>query len=177
LQLEISAALVRRAARSAKARGAVVVLNAAPAPRQIDGLFDDIDVLVVNEQEIQLVAELSGVPAGQLGDLVQALPPLIGAETVCTAGADGVYAVVDDAILHVPAPTVVTADTTGAGDTFIGYLAASLLANPTDMARAMQLASHAAALAVTRSGAMESIPWRDEVFLAASTASSPASSA
>ena len=54
LQLEIQAALVRQAARTAKSRGAFVILNAAPAPRQIDGLLDDVDLLVVNEQEIQV---------------------------------------------------------------------------------------------------------------------------
>ena len=59
LQLEIPTALVRQAARTAKSRGAFVILNAAPAPRQIDGLLDDVDLLVVNEQEIQVLRRAS----------------------------------------------------------------------------------------------------------------------
>ena len=76
LQLEIPTALVRQAAQTAKSRGAFVILNAAPAPRQIDGLLDDVDLLVVNEQEIQALADLAGVP-GTYRELVQALPPVL----------------------------------------------------------------------------------------------------
>lgn len=163
LQLEIPAALVRHAARQAKVRGALVILNAAPAPAGIGGLFDDVDLLVVNEHEIQILAELTGIPPGDHRDLVRTLPALLGPRIVCTAGDEGAYTVLDDALLHVPAPAVDVTDTTGAGDTFIGYLAAGLLANPADLAGAMTLSSRASALAVTRSGAMESIPWLHEV--------------
>ncbi|MCU1548205.1 MAG: ribokinase [Arthrobacter sp.] len=163
LQLEIQAPLVRRAARGAKARGALVVLNAAPVPREIHALFDDVDVLVVNEHEIGVLAGLSGMPAGNPLDLVRTLPALLGPHIICTAGAEGAFTLVDNALLHVPGVTVEATDTTGAGDTFIGYLAASLLARPGDLARAMELACNASALAVTRIGAMESIPRHDEV--------------
>jgi ribokinase len=163
LQLEIPAGLVRHAARQAKARGALVVLNAAPAPAGIDGLFDDVDLLVVNEHEIQILAGLTGIPPGDHRDLVRTLPALLGPRIVCTAGDEGAYTVIDDALLHVPAPAVDVADTTGAGDTFIGYLVACLLANPADLAGAMTSSCRASALAVTRSGAMESIPWLHEV--------------
>lgn len=162
LQLEIPTALVRQAARTAKSRGAFVILNAAPAPRQIGGLLDDVDLLVVNEQEIQILAELAGV-RGNHRDLVQTLPPALGPAIVCTAGADGSFTVLDGTLVHVPATKVEAKDTTGAGDTFVGYVAASLAGGPRDLPAAMIHATRASALAVTRTGAMESIPWRSEV--------------
>ena len=164
LQLETPSALVRHAARIAKSRGMLVMLNAAPAPRHIGGLFDDVDVLVVNEQEMRHVAGLTGTPAASHLDLVQALPAILGPAVVCTAGAEGSFTVVDGDLVHVAAPRVIARDTTGAGDTFVGYLAASLLAYPGDLPSAMKLASQASALAVTRSGAMESIPQLREVL-------------
>jgi ribokinase len=165
LQLEIPTALVRQAARTAKSRGAFVILNAAPAPRQIDGLLDDVDLLVVNEQEIQVLADLAGLAGipGNHRNLVQTLPPVLGPAIVCTAGADGSFTVLDGSLVHVPATKVDAKDTTGAGDTFVGYLAASLARSDRELPAAMLHATRASAVAVTRPGAMESIPWRDEV--------------
>ena len=162
LQLEIPAALVRQAARIAKRAGAFVILNAAPAPRQIEGQLEDVDLLVVNEQEIRVLASLTGTPGGHR-ELTTALPPVLGTAILCTAGAEGSFTVLDDGLVQVPALEVAAADTTGAGDTFVGYLAAALLAAPRDLPGAMLLASRASALAVTRTGAMESIPWRHEL--------------
>ncbi len=162
LQLEIPTPLVLQAARTAKSRGAYVILNAAPAPRQIDGLLDDVDLLVVNEQEIQVLARLAGI-SGSHQDLVQALPPVVGPAIVCTAGADGSFTFLDGNLVHVPATKVTAQDTTGAGDTFVGYLAAALAESPRELPAAMVHASIASALAVTRTGAMESIPGRHEL--------------
>lgn len=162
LQLEIPTELVRHAARLGRKAGAFVILNAAPAPRQLGSLLQDVDLLVVNEQELRVLAELTGT-AGDVRELVMALPPVLGTAIVCTVGAEGSFAVVDGILVQVPAPKVSAKDTTGAGDTFVGYLAASLLTDPNDLPAAMILASRAAALAVTRSGAIESIPWRHEL--------------
>jgi ribokinase len=162
LQLEITAELVRQAARIAKQAGALVILNAAPAPRHLDGLLDDVDLLVVNEQEIRALAGLAGTD-GDHRELAATLPAVLGAAIVCTAGAEGSFTVLDGHLVHVPAFEVAATDTTGAGDTFVGYLAASLVAAPGDLSAAMALASRASALAVTRSGAMESIPFRYEL--------------
>ncbi len=172
LQLEIPTALVRQAARTAKSRGAFVILNAAPAPRQIDGLLDDVDLLVVNEQEIQALAGLAGI-SGNHRNLVQTLPPVLGPAIVCTAGADGSFTVLDGSLVHVPATKVDARDTTGAGDTFVGYLAASLADIPNDLSAAMIHATRASALAVTRTGAKESIPWRHELPASAPNPANP----
>jgi len=162
LQLEIPAELVRQAAGLAKEAGAFVILNAAPAPRELGGLLENVDLLVVNEQEILVLADLTATP-GDHRELVRTLPEVLGPAIVCTAGAEGSFTALDGNLVHIPASEVPAKDTTGAGDTFVGYLAAALLAAPRELPAAMILASRASALAVTRSGAMESIPWAREL--------------
>ena len=63
------------------------MLNAAPVPGSIDGLFDDVDVLVVNEHELAGIARL--LPNHRDGDDMALLAAASGASVVCTAGADG----------------------------------------------------------------------------------------
>lgn len=161
LQLEIREELVRFAARLAKSRGAFVVLNAAPSPKCITALFNDIDLLVVNEQEMFDLAQLVELEDRTV-ELVERLPDVLGAKLLCTAGAKGSFTIVDGEPLHVPAPKVTAVDTTAAGDTFVGYLTANL-ASGTGMRTAMIRASEASAHTVTRVGAMESIPWAHEL--------------
>ncbi|MFD7227543.1 PfkB family carbohydrate kinase [Streptomyces sp. NPDC059881] len=171
LQLEIPPTVVAHAARTARARGATVVLNAAPAPTDSRALTPgDLDVLVVNDPEAHAVARLLGLtghttPEERVIALARALDALV----VCTMGADGAYAAPAGGrrpALHVPAVPVVPVDTTAAGDTFTGYLAAALAEGVDDLSTALNRAAAAAALAVTRSGAMASIPARREVLRA-----------
>jgi ribokinase len=162
LQLETPEPLVRHAARTAADAGGVVVLNAAPVPNSIDGLFDDVDLLIVNEHELAGIAELLGNRSTADGHLAL-LAAASDAIVVCTAGSDGAYVMHQNRVDHVKAPTVHAVDTTAAGDTFIGYLAAGLARDPADLISAIETAAGAAALAVTREGAIDSIPFRDEV--------------
>ena len=80
-----------------------------------------------------------------------------------TLGAKGaIYRSPTDA-LEVPAQEVNALDTTAAGDTFIGYFLAAVLADlPT--IDCLEQASKAAALCITRPGAMDSIPAKDELI-------------
>jgi ribokinase len=76
---------------------------------------------------------------------------------VVTQGADGVLLISGDSIRHVPAPSVNVRDTTGAGDTFNGVLAARLAAGD-DLSMAVPYAVAAAALSVTEAGARGGMP-------------------
>lgn len=180
LQLEIPPEVVVHAARLGKRRGALVVLNAAPAPERADCLGADLDHLVVNRGEMDAVAQLLGLidelPTGEparaetgrdaLPALVAQVAGSLSCTVVCTAGADGAYVCGDgdgEAVTHVPAVAVTATDTTAAGDTFTGYLAADLAAGRRRPASALARASAAAALTVTRPGAMDSIPHADEL--------------
>ena len=159
LQHEVPAEISRAAARAARAVGATVLWNAAPAPTLVDELIDEIDVLIVNEHELATVAGLLEVDEHR-SDLVAAVAERIGADVICTLGAAGAAFVVDGVAGTAPAPRVDVVDTTAAGDTAIGYLAATAgMPFPRRLATALAAGS----LAVTRPGASSSIPTRAEV--------------
>lgn len=155
LQLETPLDTVIAYARQAAARGLRVVLNAAPARTLPAGLLADVDVLVVNEGELATLAGAAGTIAEQLARL-----PV--ATVVVTLGARGCCAREPSGWHLQPAFPVVPVDTTGAGDTFCGVLAAAL-GRGDALASALRAASAASAIACTRSGAQASVPTRDEV--------------
>ncbi len=157
-QLETPLATVAAAARIARDHGVTFMLNAAPSQELPHELLAEIDVLIVNEHEARDVAGTD--------DLDEALQRLAGevGTVVLTLGASGSRIVSDnDAPLEVPAVRVEAVDTTGAGDTYCGVLAAALARGETwpDAARE---AAAASALAVTRPGAQDAIPTRAQVL-------------
>jgi len=155
LQLETPLSTVIDIARAAQVRGINVVLNAAPAQPLPDELLNVIDVLIVNEDELTKVAGHSGSVAKRL-DSVHA--PL----AIVTLGQRGSCARYGGEFFLQPSFRVESVDTTAAGDTFCGVLAASLCSNVT-LQLALRRASAAAALATTRMGAQSSIPTYVEV--------------
>lgn len=165
LQLETPLATSQAMARAAREQGVVVVLNAAPAHPDCASLLPWVDVLVVNEGELAQLAPHSDTVAARM----QALPV---ATLVTTLGARGCVAKIPQGWVVQGAFSVQPVDTTAAGDTFCGALAAEL-ARGADVAQGLRFASAAAALACTRPGAQSSIPARTEVeaFLSANSAS------
>lgn len=168
LQLETPATLVQHAARTAAAAGCTVILNAAPVPASVHGLFDDVDVLVVNEHELALLANMlcDNANGRDRDDDMATLAEAAGADVVCTAGEAGAFVTHSAGVEHIPAHPVAAVDTTAAGDTFIGYFAASMATHPGDVIAAIRLAVAASALTVTRPGAIDAIPHRHEVAAA-----------
>ena len=77
-------------------------------------------------------------------------------------GAQGAYYATRDGGEHVPAIPVEAVDSVAAGDAFNGALAASL-AQGDDLDRAVRVATAAGALAVTRFGAQDSMPYKEDV--------------
>ena len=152
LQLETPEPLVRHAARVASGAGATVVLNPTPVPDSVHDLFDDVDLLVVNEHEL-----------AHLADDITSLARTADATVICTLGADGVDVTHRGGVEHIAASAVDAVDTTAAGDTFIGYFAAHLAGAPDDILGAIRVAVLAAGVTVTRPGAIESIPFDDEI--------------
>ncbi|ROO61880.1 ribokinase [Micromonospora sp. Llam0] len=164
LQQEIDAAVV--AAAVAAARGLVVV-NPAPA-RPIDAeTLARVDVLVPNRGELAALAGAAGPAGAGTGD-VAALATMarsLGTRgpVVVTLGVDGALVVTADREHLVPAEQVDAVDATGAGDTFCAALADALL-DGAAIDDAARWASRAAAVTVTRPGAMASAPRRAEVL-------------
>ncbi|TXH87316.1 MAG: ribokinase [Rhodoferax sp.] len=162
LQLETPVATLHAYAKTARALGIQVVLNAAPASPDCLALLTDIDVLVVNEGELALVSGISGTVRAQMESLP--VPTVIA-----TLGARGCVARTPDGYCVQTAVPVQVKDTTAAGDTFCGALVAAL-SEGQSMQVALQAASAAAALACTRDGAQASIPAREEVMALMATA-------
>jgi len=151
-QLEIPLDVVAEAA-TARRSGALMVLNAAPS-RELPDL--DLDVLVVNEHEAADLAGTSGTPE-ELARILRQRAPAV----VITLGAAGCV-VAERETVHLPGFRVSSVDTTGAGDTFCGVLAAAL-AQGRSLREAAERAGAAAALAVTRPGAQAAVPTAAEV--------------
>jgi ribokinase len=157
LQLETPLPTVEAWARSARAAGVTVALNAAPMPAQHlpASLLAAIDLLIVNEGE--LAALVPG--AGTVAERVAALDV---PGVIVTLGPRGCYARIRGATLLQPGFRVEALDTTGAGDTFCGTLVAGI-ASGLAPERALRRACAASALACTRYGAQASVPTRGEV--------------
>lgn len=150
---------VPEALRAARARGLKVCLNPAPiTPAVASFPFECVDLLVLNETE---GADLSGqtTPAAILDTLLGRWPQLT---IVLTLGSDGAIHATRETRTQVPAQRVHAVDTTAAGDTFLGYFLATLLSGHPPHT-ALERATRAAALAVNRPGAADSIPYSNEL--------------
>ncbi len=150
LQLESPLASVQAYAAAARAAGVKVALNAAPAQVLPAELLALLDMLIVNEGELAVVA-------GNPPDLASGLARIDVPCVIVTLGARGCLARIDGQILVQPAFSISPVDTTAAGDTFCGTLIARL-AQAEPLQQALLAASAASAMACTRLGAQSSIP-------------------
>ncbi len=161
LQNEISQlpAIVETAA----GRGMHLVLNPSPYDRSLEAVdFSRLSWLLVNEIEAE---QLSGEKEPEkVWQMLHARYPALS--LLMTMGSRGSVAwrVHDGAVetARENAVRVKAADTTGAGDTYTGYFLAGLIRGE-GLGACMREASRAAAIAVTRPGAADSIPWRNEL--------------
>jgi ribokinase len=163
LQLEIPLAAVALAAREARAAGATVILDPAPARTEALDLLPFVDYLTPNETEL---ATLVGRPAAAdlASGILQARELLArGARrVVAKLGARGALLVTSEGERHWPAPAVTAVDTTAAGDVWNGAFAAAL-AGGSDEGEAGRFATEAASRSVTRPGAQPSMPTRADL--------------
>jgi len=163
-QLETPPGAVRAALSAGRALGKTTILNPAPATGPLpDDWLTLIDWLVPNEREAAALTGLAVTSPGEASLAADALRAAGANNVIVTLGAQGVCVLIGDTpVEHWPAPQVSAVDTTAAGDTFIGGLAAQLSAGA-EPADAIRLAQRAAALSVTRAGAQPSIPTLDEL--------------
>ena len=149
--------------RCAKDKKMKIVFNPSPFDSSILSLpLNDIDILIVNEGE---AAELAGLPENT--DYERILDKLRsdynGSEVIMTVGKNGAFYQNKEERYYQPIINGPVVDTTAAGDTFAGYFIASRIRgyNPE---KAMYYATKASGIAVSREGAMKSIPLAEEVF-------------
>ena len=164
VQLEVPSSVVAAAVRTAATHGARVVFNVAPAAPVAAEILADVSVLVVNQNE---AAHLLGVSEGEVtrdptsaADRLAALGP---ADVVVTLGAAGATHAGEAGAGRIEGTPVDAVDTTGAGDAFLGALAASLDEGAV-LHDAVRFACAAGAEAATREGAQPSLPDREAVL-------------
>ncbi len=161
-QMEIPPEVVLRAVEVAAENGTRVLLNLAPPFEVPQRLLEKLDPLVINEHE---AAFLLGERVEGVDGTLDAAPRLLAlgpGSVVVTLGEDGAVFSDGESAQHLTAPKVEVVDTTGAGDAFVGALAAKL-AGDASLEDAVAYAVRAGAAAVTEAGAQGALPTPDVV--------------
>jgi len=159
LLLQNETNLIEDAIELARTLNIKIAFNPAPMTSEISELpLQYIDTLIVNRGEAEILTNQIKVD-DIVSQLVSRFPLT---KVVLTLGENGAMLIDSSSVIHVNSPKVEVVDTTCAGDTFVGYFLAGLT-NRLEYLDALNQACYAAALAVTKSGAIASIPNLDEV--------------
>ncbi|WP_160938399.1 PfkB family carbohydrate kinase [Teichococcus coralli] len=156
VQGNLSRQATAAAMRMAVGRGARVLLNAAPLRWDMAALLPLCTLVVANAGEAEALTGQAGAEAAE------ALHHAGAGLALVTLGAEGCVAAGRAGTTHHAATPARAVDTTGAGDTFCGTLAACLLAGDA-LAPAIAAAQRAAALTVARPGAFAALPSAEEL--------------
>ena len=160
LQMEIPYEAVWYSVKRAKELGKTVILNPAPAPDEIpEEILSLVDYLTPNETEI---IALNGKRKDDIREGAEKLLSRGVSNVIATLGDRGALLVNRYGETFYPARKVVSVDTTAAGDCFNGAMVAALAEGQSE-AEAILFANIASSIAVTRKGAQESLPIREEV--------------
>ncbi len=157
LQNEIPIKTNLDAVKKAKSLGKPIIYNPAPAAKAGEACIDLCDFLIVNETELASYSGTEDIDQGMDIMLSRGLPHIIvtlGEHGSRYKGKEGEY--------NVPAVKVDAVDTVGAGDTYVGYFASALMQGKL-IPEAMEYASKASAIAVTRKGSIAAIPFGEEL--------------
>ena len=162
LQQEIPLSVSLEAARMARARGVTVILDPAPARELPADAFGLVDIITPNQGEASFLTGTAVTDPSSARVAAEKLVRL-GVETpIVTLGELGVYYLTQGGGQYIPALTVQAVDTVAAGDAFNGALAAGL-ALGRGLPDAVRWGMAAGAICVTRPGAQEAMPTREEV--------------
>lgn len=148
---------IEKASRS----GIRIAFNPSPFNEKIlECDLEKVDYFILNEVEGKLLAKAKSFEAAEIIGKLQKKYP--NARFVVTFGELGSYYFDDREKIYQPIFKVPVCDTTGAGDTYCGYFLAGL-AQGIAMEENLRCASAASAIAVSRRGASDGIPAKEEV--------------
>jgi len=139
-----------------------VLLNLAPAQPLEAEYIKDVSLLVVNETEAEALLKRKIEGIDEVKQAAHELNGMVKGAVIISLGEKGSFVLSEDTEQLVPAFKVKAVDTTAAGDTYCGALATALVEGQ-ELVPAVQFASAAAAIAVTRLGAQISVPSREEI--------------
>lgn len=173
LQMEVPPeqnwALIARAREA----GAKILLNVAPAAHVPAEMLGAVDILVFNEIEALMVAQGAGLAIEDPVEIAGHFCSAYGITCIATLGAAGLAAFAAEGAWRVGALPVTSVDTTGAGDTFVGILAAALDAG-TALPEALRRATVGAGICCETMGTQSSFPWADQIEARMSDSAVPA---
>lgn len=164
-QFEIPQPVISAFFKRARAAGATTILNPAPAQPFDREMLDLADIVILNESELGLLARTELGDTDDHARFIEAARSLQAGtdKIICvTLGKHGAVALVDGEPVVISGRVVETVDTTGAGDCFVGAVAAQL-ANGEPIRDAFDYANIAASICVQRMGAAPSMPTAAEV--------------
>ena len=141
-------------------KGMQIALNPSPFNEKLNAVdMKKISIFLLNEVEgFQLTGKTD--PEAILAELRSLFPH---ARILLTLGKDGAIYADETQKLYQPIFPVKAVDTTAAGDTFTGYFLAGL-SQGLPMEEVLRISAKASSIAVSREGAVPSIPWREEVM-------------
>lgn len=148
-----------------KSKGCITVLNAAPAKKVNNTLLDLVDVLIVNETELACLTDSKLDDSSSIEELAKQASNLASTPDqliIVTLGANGAICISGQRTIKVDGKVVDIVDTTGAGDCFVGNLAACI-ASKWDIDKSIDFSNLAASLSVQKEGAGVSMPSKEEV--------------
>jgi ribokinase len=160
--MEVPPEVVLRAVEVAAGNGTRALVNLAPPFEVPRALLEKLDPLVINEHE---AAFLLGESVESVDEALDAVPRLLSLgprSVVVTLGEEGAVFSGGESAQYLTAPKVKVVDTTGAGDAFVGALAARLVTDAT-LEDAVAYAVRAGAAAVTETGAQGALPTPETV--------------
>jgi ribokinase len=165
LQQEVPANSVKAALNAAKTKGVRTVLNIAPLIAETTELAALADIVIANETEFERLVGRDNLTASDREQILIEMHAKTGQILIVTLGGDGVIAAEGGALHRTKGLKIEPVDTVGAGDTFCGYLAASLDAG-LGFDETLRRAAVAGSLACLKAGAQPSIPVASEVAAA-----------
>lgn len=172
-QFEIPLPAIGAFFKRARAAGATTILNPAPAIECGAELLDLVDILILNETELGFLTRIELRDSDDPARFVEAARalPIAKDRIICvTLGRRGVLALIEGEPSIIAGRTVTAVDTTGAGDCFVGAVAAQLAAGRS-IRDALDYANAAASICVQRMGAAPSMPTSVEVEAVLSSSS------
>ncbi|MBL4934390.1 ribokinase [Clostridium sp. YIM B02515] len=146
----------------AKTIGMKTILNPAPAKVIPDEFFKYIDILVLNQSECEVLTGIYPKTPEECESLGKAIRGKGTENVIITLGKVGSVTITPEEVIKMRAYKVDTVDSTAAGDSFIGALAAKL-AFGDHLEEALEYATKVSAVTVTRKGAQIAIPTTEEV--------------
>lgn len=161
-QLEIPLETVKRGLTLAKNKGGLTILNPAPYNEKVVEMLPFVDIITPNETEFEGLLGHEILDIDKFEDEMLNWAKQNQTQLIVTRGAFGISYTTENEVITIPAKKVNVVDTTGAGDTFNGILAACIIQG-IDVTKAIEIAGNGATLSVTKLGAQTGMPTMAEV--------------